>query len=274
MKAMNEMNEDNVGKILDVVYSNDRLDFFQLMKDIELSNEELTGQQFGQDIEIIKNGLDVMYSIASHFVWTLNSPYIANLPRGVTAIFSAFHKNMFAFYSALRLVRMGFYGAARMNMRHIFEALLIAKYCSVSHSVDIYERWKEGDMVYLSKGVLRKIASPDTSAFNEFWGLLSDFTHATVYAQQVSLNIRNIKNDIDVSFIFLRMLLDCQYHLLNTHLITPSMEYYTKRYRKHGYMVPELRKKMRNLLINSNKSLIDRPKEIIRNYKAEWKIIS
>ena len=191
--------------------------------------------------------------------------------KASNGIFSALHKNQIALYSSLRLTQRGLYGPARAILRHIFEAQIIAKYCAVSNDKDLYNRWRIGEEVRFSPGILKKIKKPSVEPFRTFWGDMSSFVHATVHAQQVVINIRNSPEDISINFVFLKTLLNCQGHLLTAHLITPSMHYYAKRY-SGAEAVPALKKELRYLLSEAKMHVSPLPREIIRNYCATWEI--
>jgi hypothetical protein len=259
---------------IDLDYRRDGKIFTSLIEQIEVENFIFMEANNGIEITMIQEALNTLYAIASEYAWLLNGYGIADLNKANIVVFSALHKNLIALHASFKLTRIGLYGPARSILRHVYEALLIAKFCSVSHNTDLYEKWKNGDEVYLSKNVLKKIIHPETRAFRDFWYVMSNYSHASIHAQQVAVNIKNLSlhNEISVNLVFLRTLIDCQYHLLGRHFITSSMQYYTKYYRKETDPVPALKKKMNDLLKKSRATLIKEPKEIIKNYRATWKI--
>jgi hypothetical protein len=259
--------------VLEVNYDRNGPPFVTLVESIETENVKAVVAEHKHELEILHEGLNGLYEMASQFAWLFNAPHIADLNKANTILFSTLHKNLIALYTSLKLTRIGLYGPARSMLRHAYEALLVAKYCSISHNLQLYEKWKGGDVVYLSNGVLKKIRKPDTEAFKDFWNLMSNYSHATIYAQQVVVNVQSVPDEVPLNLVYLRILLDCQYHLLNSHLITPSMQYYTKRYRRGPDPLPQQRTRMRELLADSRKDLLDLPKEIIRNYRATWRLV-
>lgn len=266
------MSAKNEPTILDLDYDRTGPPFVELVEAIESENLKVVGAEHKREVEILKEGLNCLYAMASEFAWLINAPHIAHLNKANTILFSTLHKNLVALYTSLKLTRMGLYGPARSMLRHAYEALLVAKYCSLSHDIQIYEKWKGGDVVYLTNGVLKKIQKPSTEAFKDFWTLMSNYSHATIYAQQVAMNIKSVPDEVPLNLVYLRILLDCQYHLLSSHLITPSMRYYAKRYRRGPDPLPTQKSKIRKLLAESRKDLLDLPKEIIRNYCATWEL--
>ena len=133
-------------------------------------------------------------------------------------------------------------------------------------------KWKDGDIIYLTNRVLKRIQSPDTKAFSEFWDLLSSYVHATIYAQQIHLNVMAAPDEVPLNLIYLRILVECQYHLVNSHLITPSMKYYIKRYNRNGYRLAEIQAEMQQLLTLEGRTLLELPRTIVKNYRAAWKL--
>ena len=267
------MNTESDEYNLDLDYRRDGKIFTSLIEQIEVENFTFMEANNGIEITMLQEALNTLYAIASEYAWLLNDREIADLNKANKIVFSALHKNLIALHASLKLTKIGLYGPARSILRHVYEALIIAKFCSVSHNTDLYEKWKNGNEVYLSKNVLRKIIYPETEALKEFWSLMSDYSHASIYAQQGAVNIKNFSlQEISLNLVFLRTLIDCQYHLLGKHFITPSMQYYTKHYRKDTDPVPAMRKKMNELLKKSRATLLKKPKEIIKNYRATWKL--
>ncbi len=256
----------------DLDYRGDERSFVALVEAIESENATAVDNEHRRDIALLRSGMDCLYAMVSQHTWVFNAPGIAIQNKATTVLFSTLHKNLIALHTSLKLTRLGLYGPARSILRHVYESLLIAKFCSVSHDTSLYEKWKEGNSVYLSKGILKKIYSPDIAPFSEFWGLLSDYSHATVYAQQVHLNVRSVPDEVPLNLVYLRILLDCLSHLVGSHLITPSMRYYTKRYRRGPDLLPALRAELQQILSESRSTLLEQPRTIIRNYRATWKL--
>lgn len=266
------MSESAEAALLDLDYRRGGPSFVAQLELIEAKNAATVDTEHGRDIELLCSGLNCLYSMASQHAWLFNAPYIAVQNKATTILFSTLHKNLIALHTSLKLTRLGLYGPARSILRHVYESLLIAKFCSVSHDTALYEKWKEGDVVYLKNGVLKKIYSPDIGPFIEFWGLLSDYSHATIYAQQVHLNVGSAPDEVPLNLVYLRILLDCLSHLVGSHLFTSSMEYYTKRYRQGPNPLPELRVQLKQLLAESRSTLLEQPRAIIRNYRATWRL--
>ncbi|MBX3627993.1 MAG: hypothetical protein KF892_23490 [Rhizobacter sp.] len=237
---------------------------------LESSNQKLIDEQFSEDIAWLVEGTNLLYRIASYYVWLADAPHIASLNQANNVLFSACHKNLVAFHSALKLTRVGLYGPARAILRHVLESLVIAKFSSVSHNPQVMERWKEGEVVYFGNAILKKILRPDPEPFRDFWNLMSDYSHATIYSQQIVLNVQNDPEQVPLNLVFMRILMDCQYHALVSHFITPSMHYVAKRYAKAGTDVPPLKSRMNTILQESRATLLPWPRQIIRCYRSTW----
>lgn len=127
-----------------------------LAESIEQANSALVDAEHGQELELLRAGLNSLYLMAAQYAWLLDAPHIAIQNQATTILFSTLHKNLIALHTSLKLSRLGLYGPARSMLRHVFESLLIAKFCSINQNTSLYERWKEGDAVYLTNGVLKK----------------------------------------------------------------------------------------------------------------------
>ncbi|MFT3814603.1 MAG: hypothetical protein QM740_14685 [Acidovorax sp.] len=266
-------NDSKPGALPDLNYRPNSPPFVELVESIEAQNVLAVDADHGDEIDRLRLCMNGLYAMAAQFAWLFNAPHIAIQNQAAPLLFSTLHKNLIALHTSLKLTRLGLYGPARSMLRHAFEALLIAKFCAISEDAALFSKWKEGGIVYLTNGVLKKIQSPNTEAFTDFWGLLSGYAHATIYAQQVHLNVRETPNEVPLNLAYLRILVDCQHHLLGSHLITPSMQYYSKRYRRGADPLPTIRAEMRQFLRESRSTLLELPRTIVKNYRATWKLI-
>lgn len=227
--------------------------------------------------------IDIQCKIASYFTgWWCYKPLRRYKGHQVLSplLFSAFHKNIFSFYSVLRLSSCGLYGPARPLLRNIFEWLMVSKYSSISENTSILEKWNNEETIYFSNSILKKIKNPDSKPFSYFWSLVCDYSHSTRMAMQVSLDIGNEDNFIDITsnIAIVNALIECNYHLLNTHLITSEYEYMGKfYYDRQGsplpeYEVPQLRKQAHALFKKNREFLSTESVKLITAYKRKWKL--
>ncbi|SPD73058.1 hypothetical protein PITCH_A1660006 [uncultured Desulfobacterium sp.] len=159
---------------------------------------------------------------------------------------------------------------------------MVSKFSSISENTSVLAKWNDDKTIYFSNSVLKKIEIPDPEPFHYFWSLVCDHSHATKSAMQVSIDIGDEDNSMEVvhNIAVINALIECNYHLLNTHLITSEYEYMGKFYfgRKDGpfpgYKVPELRKQAHSLFKKNRKSLGSESLKLITAYKRKWKLSS
>jgi hypothetical protein len=181
-------------------------------------------------------------------------------------------------FSALRLSSCGLYGAARPLMRNIFEWLMIAKFSSISDNPSVMKKWHDEETIYFSNSILKKIKFPSPEEFQIFWSIVCGYSHATRSSMQISIDIDDKENfkDININIAVINTLLECNYHLLNTHLITREYEYmgrfyYSPRFSKSlEYKVPELRKAAHSIFKTNRKFLGAAAVKLISAYKRKW----
>ncbi len=205
------------------MYSSETKSAFELLNSHLENNTSKIRDVFCLEIENSERMLDIQCKIASYFTGWWNSGMVVQ-PKGDRTLdkllFSAFHKNILSFYSALKLNSMGLYGSVRPLMRNIFEWLMISKFSSISDNTNVMKKWDNIETVYFSNAVLKKIKDPSPDPFIEFWSIICDYTHATKYSMQASLDISNRNNFRDIlgNYGVLNALLECNYHLIITDL--------------------------------------------------------
>ncbi|MGH1431614.1 MAG: hypothetical protein ACRBB4_10880 [Neptuniibacter sp.] len=232
-------------------------------------SDQLISTNFSEEIMRIESSLNYQYELASHYVWLIDSPIAVNISEVNDVLLPCFHKSMIGLTTAFHLNKQGLWGAARPLIRHTFESLIIAKYCSVNNDSEIFDKWVDGIDIYFTNGLLKKIKNPATDEFSRFWGVMSDFSHSTAYALQPDFNVNDHKHDISVNFGFIEMMLECKYHLLISHLITNEMKYYQARY-KNQARARELRKLLTANYSKSKKGMAKAARRLIKDYRCSW----
>lgn len=235
--------------------------------------ENRIAETFGREVERIENSLNYQYELASHYTWLIHAPIGARISQVNDILFPCFHKSMIGLTTALHLTRQGLWGAARPLIRHAFESLVIAKFCSVDNDSEVFDKWVDGIGIYFSNGVLKKIKHPNTDEFSQFWGLMSEYSHSTVYALQPDFDVDHYKKDIDLNFVFIEMMLECKYHLLISHIITSDMRYYQDRYKDNG-RAKELRQSLAANYSEAKKGMAEGARRLIKDYRCSWEISS
>lgn len=244
-------------------------------------NVQKISETFQKQIKSAEEMIDVQCKIASYFIgWWFSG--VVSQPKGCKELdkllFSAFHKNIILFFSALRLNSMGLFGSLRPLIRNIFEWLMISKLSSISDDTVVIKRWHNKETIYFSNAVLKKIQIPSSKPFSEFWSIICDFTHATRFSMQTSLEIEGKDDfkDIAGNYAVVNALLECNYHLLNTHLITQECEYMgkfyfgSKRFSMPEYKIPDLKKKAHSIFKNNREDFNKELVTLITNYKRKW----
>lgn len=235
------------------------------------ANRKLIAGHAGERLRVIGEIIDLQYTIASNYVWLIESPIRPRLSDVYRVLFSCVHKNLVGLMSAVAMTEVGLYGPPRSLLRHAFEALVIAKYCSLRPTDDTYDRWLDGKQVFISNGILKKLVRPKPDALQEFWGLLSGYTHSSIYALQPDFDVPADVYQVQLNVVFILMLLECNYHILSQHLITASMRYYVARYgsqdEPHRH---NLRKRLRALFARARDFMQPGAKQLVRDFTAKW----
>lgn len=91
--------------------------FTSLAQAIESANQETVDAEHKEEIELVRSGLNHLYSIASQVAWLFNAPHIAVQNKATTILFPTLHKNLIALHTSLNLTRLGLYGPARSILR-------------------------------------------------------------------------------------------------------------------------------------------------------------
>ena len=259
------------------LYNNDGELFFTLFRGWASAAESKIRSCHIDRLRAVEQALNLNYSIASHYVSAALHPNMPGANPRSKIIFSAYHRNLFALYSGIELTSRGLFGPARTVLRHVFESLIMAKYCSIAPTEDIYIKWESGQSIAFTNGVLNKIVRPDVSVFREFWSQLSKFVHATVYAQQMSLDEEHLKGNIEYNWDLILALIECHYHLLISHLATRSLRRFVD-YTVHDHsdgakeQLSHQKKAIQSLFSSARKNYIPPIRRLVGNYKLTREI--
>lgn len=263
------------------MYSPNTVSLASKFDEVAKKNTEFFSRKAREPIDGIRELLDVQCRIASRFVgwwltpdgWWHKKGYKELMPL----LFSLFHRNFFTFYSALMLTISGFYESARPLLRCIFESLMISKFCYICDDDRVMKKWESGETIYFANSILKKITYPDTRPFYEFWGIICEHSHATKTSVQISLELESDELESVVSNLcLLNVLLECNYHLLTTHLITPELAYMDKIYSTRAtpkirdYETPGLRKRAHVQFKKNRAFLSPESIRLISAYKRKW----
>lgn len=202
--------------------------------------------------------------------------FVSEINHANKLLYTSFHKSLINLQTAMYLNRRSLWGATSPLLRQVFESLIIAKYCSLNEkSVKVFESWVRGEQISLGK-IFKEIELSDIASIKKLWGELSDLTHSTIFASQPWLKYGADKMDVArviFNFMLIEVMLECLYHLLLSHIITPSMTYYLKSYVPKNYeRVQYLKKMLRQNCKESKIRMMEDAKKIIQAYKSSWNI--
>jgi hypothetical protein len=233
-------------------------------------NRSLILSVFSEHYDRLRNIIELEYQIACNYFWIVNGCCYAEVNPAYPLLMRTFAGSLVAINSAVELTVDGAYSNALPLMRQVYEGTMIAKLCSLAPSLDVFDRWLDGEYVVFTTDVLRRISKPDVAEFKRFWQCLSGVTHASYYSGQADYENESVVNAAPTNFIFAQMLLEANYHLLCSHLITQSMRYYQKAFTPD----PQLeinRKKLKELLCKKNIAFMaESGRRFIRDFRSTW----
>lgn len=242
-----------------------------MLADAKGLNRAALTAEFAGPSTAVRDCLDAMHRFAAEHAWTFSSGAFSDLNAAHDILFACFHKTLLSLHVAHELTLDGMYGLARPHMRQAFESMMIAKYCSCDPESDIYDRWIDGVELYFSNGILKKLVSPTPAQFQESWTLLCKWSHATIFANQLSLDLETTRDQTGVNLAFIGVLLDFVDHVLCAHLITPSVRYYEKRY-GDGLIAEQARLRTREALHTLREIRGPASRRLAKDFRARWRL--
>ncbi len=238
-----------------------------------IKTEESVAAAFSIPLELLADLLDAQFEIVDHTAWLLGQQHLNGRNDTETAVFSAVHKNVFLFHSAITLTKSGMYGAAGTLLRPIFESLHIAKYCVLSKNDRAFNRWIAGDYVHLTNDVFNHVKNSTLPETRTFWKALNQLSHATVYAQQIFASYEEIKTEIGSCLSLIQVLSVLNHHLLTRHYLTSQVIRYTRIYGDHASFQSARDRASKNVA-TIRSSLTKDAKRLVREYVSAWEIRS
>lgn len=258
---------------MDVDYRSDGPALSEIFDSACEGNVRELGQAMKGDFEYVGAQLDRLYSLASLYIPNLLSPVRAELNPSTQILIPCFHKSLLSLVTAFDLTKRGLYGPGRPLLRHAFESLMIAKFCSVNHESGVFDKWMDGYDIWLSSDVFDNLASPQTDALRMFWRDLSGYTHSTVYASQPTLRATDAvsAHAVGLNTVFLAMLIECMYHLLSTHIATRSVRWYQDFY-GDGEVARETSQRLKSQMTLRRRAMTQGARRLVLDYRARWVI--
>lgn len=249
-------------------------EFFKQISMNVKNNYKMSKLEFIKDINIIIMNLNKQYDLLSSYIATMMHDPYAHGEEYTEMIFSAVYKNLLSLCSALELTRNGQCGSARMIFRNIYENLIISKYISIKKDYVMLKKWENGEDISVNREIFKNIKKPNSNELKEFWKSLCCYVHGTVFSQQIVLKFDELKNDINLNFVFIKILLCINYHVMNTHALNQNLKYYTKfgldcvESGLYNKKIKEIRNEI-NIIKND---LLRDPKKIIYDFCLKWEV--
>lgn len=224
----------------------------------------------------VTDALEQLYSIqyriaAHHFAFISNGFTSRYIYEGLA--WTAYFKNMHTLYTIIELMKKGLVGSLRILLRYVYEFLVIGKYTVISKNHRLAEMWEAGDEVRMERDVFKKIRYPRSESLKHLWKNLCRLAHGTIFSQQGSLDIKDIRNELSFDFIVVAMLLEMNYHYLNTHLITSKLRYYVSYYNAEEFKkMKKQRKKAKQIMKVLRTYMKPEAKSAVYDYKRTWQV--
>ncbi len=234
------------------------------------SNRSVVQELYEERIRRIELSIDIQHEIASQYSWMFDTA-LAPRNEAERVAFHLFQKTGIGLFDSLRLTELGSFGSARVLLRQVYEALLIAKFCAISDDHTVALGWQRGDPIYVGKSVLGRIEKPDALPLTELWGLLCDYAHATRYSQKRRHKITEEieQEQVDLTFVYIELLVECAYHVLNSWILRKDMAWYAKEYGK-TYTAPDLRSKARRLFKEARQRHGPGARTLSWTFRSRW----
>ena len=234
-------------------------------------NRLLISKEYREHNKALLGALDNLYTRASEHLPLMYSFPDVQVNQALDVLVPCFHQSLMSLCVGHSLTSDGLYSAAHPHLRHAFEALLIAKYCSVMPTADVYDRWVDGVELYFTNSVLKRIDSPDLIETKVLWKLLCEKSHATMWSGQPDLRLDTRKPDIAFNYALIGVLIRWAAHLYSGHILTPTAIYYGRRYRRSA-RTKQAQDKLRRFFKWNGYYLGEPSKRLIQEYTRAWTV--
>lgn len=264
-----------------MIYDINKSTSYGCIEKVTKNNRVDISDKLGEILTPISDFIYHQIDYATHFVKLFYSGFRSvqsSEHRNINELlFACFHKNLLTLHSCTMLTEQGLYGTSRPLLRNAYEWLIIAKFCNVSENTKVLERWADQESVYFSNSVLKKIVTPDNTIFKEFWTMLSQMTHSTKSSMQTILEVNLEDNLLHVqsNLALIGALLECNYHLLNSHIYNEELAYYVKKYpppSNNRKSIPNLRKECKKCKKAIRQVMGSSSIELVTSYEKTWEI--
>lgn len=232
-------------------------------------NRQLVLAHFAEESNALMEAIDNLYFRATEHIPLMYTLLDVRAHDALAVLVPCFHHTLLSLHVSHSLTAEGLYGPAHAHLRHAFEALIIAKFCSVNPDADVYDRWVDGVELYFTNSVLKRISSPQLSETKELWKLLCDKSHATIWSGQPDLQLETRRADVRFNFAIIGVLVRWASHLYSGHILTPTAAYYGRRYRRNA-KTTQAQERLRKFFTWHRHYLAESSRALIREYTRKW----
>ncbi len=235
-------------------------------------NRSIIEAKHSEDLIIIRDNYNAQMELLKLYLLVIKSDPYVDADEYSSMVFTAIFKNFLSLYSALDLTLQGFYGGGRILFRNIYEFLIISKTIAIKNDIGLLRKWENGESISLRTEVFREVRKPNSEEMKNLWRDLCSFTHGTIYSQQIDISYITVKNEIKLNFIYIKMLLDMNYHLLNRHAVNPSIQYYAKRMSDLHEMdiLKNKKNEIQTQIKTIRETLLKEPKRVVLDFASKW----
>ena len=183
------------------------------------------------------------------------------------------YKNLDYIYATTKLTKSGQYAASRVIFRNIYESLVILKYVSLSDDKQLLEQWIDGEEINVGRKIFIKINSPKSEALEIFWADLCRFCHSTSYSYQEGYDYSVIKDELEVNYVIILVLLYMNYHVLNRYVFSDRMKAMADRtiVITGELSLKKRRELLRDILKECKKIVSPETQRILIDFSKVWK---
>jgi hypothetical protein len=250
--------------------------FTKKIRKTQAVSKKILLTKYASELTRIEVATDSLYRRQACYMWLshvalCHDCHTSSYRVGLTA----FHKGLISIASAVELARSGLTAASYSAIRYGFEAVVTAKYC-LQNGASLADRWSEGQSIYFTNAVLKKIPSKNSLALKEYWNELSLVAHFTLFSGQIS-----VPNDegeptkgpiIESTLVHVERLLHMFAHLQRSELVTKSMQYYNKRYASDLAKIDAREQiRLKKTLKDSLQSFLHEDRKLIQAFSQTWK---
>jgi len=252
-----------------IVFSQRRGFTKMLITAMKFNKRELN-KIYQKDFNALLECLDDLWIVISRYMLAVYQWAEARPNPMQEIMFSSLYKSLFSLYACHKLTSEGLFGLARPHLRHVFESLMIAKFCAVNPSADVYDKWSDGMEIYFANAVLKKIVWPQTDELTNLWKVLCTYSHATTSAGQQGLTIEETTEGTRLNVCLSALFMRWMYHLIYRHMVTPTVAHYGNYYAPNKE-AENARVRLRKAFQSHKESFAPASLRLVKDFCASWR---